>query len=110
LRQDLREPLRVEHIAQPLGMSVSGLHHQFKAVTGMSPLQYQKRLRLQEARRLMLSEHLDAAGAGSHVGYDDAAHFNPALNSRSMAPERDRDRPTANDIASNDLDEDRCEP
>lgn len=76
LRQNYREPLRIERIAQALGMSISGLHHQFKAVTAMSPLQYQKRLRLQEARRLMLSERLDAAGAGARVGYDDAAHFN----------------------------------
>ena len=63
LRQDFRKPLRIEHVAHALGMSVSGLHHQFKAVTAMSPLQYQKRLRLQEARRLMLSERLDAACA-----------------------------------------------
>jgi AraC-like DNA-binding protein len=42
----------------------------------MSPLQFQKRLQLQEARRLMLGEHLDAASAGYRVGYDDASHFN----------------------------------
>jgi AraC-like DNA-binding protein len=66
----------MEQLAQALGMSISGLHNQFKAVTSMSPLQFQKRLRLREARRLMLSEHLDAAGAGARVGYDDAAHFN----------------------------------
>ena len=57
-------------------MSVSGFHHHFKAVTAMSPLQFQKRLRLQEARRLMLGEHLDAASAAYRVGYDDASHFN----------------------------------
>ncbi len=56
-------------------MSVSGFHHHFKAVTLMSPLQYQKHLRLQEARRLMLSEGMDAAGAGFRVGYDDPAYF-----------------------------------
>lgn len=49
-------------------MSVSGFHHHFKAVTAMSPLQFQERLRLQEARRLMLGEQLDAANAGYHVG------------------------------------------
>src|SRR5205823_13330168 len=70
------QPLRMERIAHELGMSVSGFHHQFKAVTALSPLQFQKRLRLQEARRLMLGEHLDAASAGYRVGYDDAAHFN----------------------------------
>lgn len=58
-----------------VGMSVSGLHHHFKAVTAMSPLQFQKQVRLQEARRLMLGESLDAASACYKVGYDDAAHF-----------------------------------
>lgn len=57
-------------------MSVSGLHHHFKAVTAMSPLQFQKQLRLQEARRLMLGEDLDAASAAYRVGYNDASHFN----------------------------------
>ena len=56
-------------------MSVSGFHHHFKAVTAMSPLQFQKRMRLQEARRLMLGEDLDAAGAGFRVGYGDPSHF-----------------------------------
>jgi len=56
-------------------MSVSGFHAHFRAVTAMSPLQFQKQLRLQEARRLMLSEDLDAAEAGYRVGYDDASHF-----------------------------------
>lgn len=56
-------------------MSVSGFHHHFKAVTGMSPLQFQKHLRLQEARRLLLAGDSDAATAGYRVGYDDAAHF-----------------------------------
>ena len=57
-------------------MSVSGLHHHFKAVTAMSPLQFQKRLRLQEARRLMLVEGLDAAHTAYRVGYNDASQFN----------------------------------
>jgi AraC-like DNA-binding protein len=83
----------MERIAQELGMSVSGLYHQFKAVTAMSPLQYQKRLRLQEARRLMLSEHLDAAGAGSRVGYDDTSHFNREYKSLfGLPPMRDVER------------------
>ena len=76
LRKDFDQPLRIENIARELGMSVSGFHHHFKEVTAMSPLQFQKQLRLQEARRLMLDEHLDAASAGYRVGYDDAAHFN----------------------------------
>jgi AraC-like DNA-binding protein len=76
LRRDFDQPLRIESLARELGMSVSGLHHHFKAVTAMSPLQFQKRLRLQEARRLMLGEDLDAASAAYRVGYHDASHFN----------------------------------
>jgi AraC-like DNA-binding protein len=68
--------LRIEDIAQDLGMSVSGFHRHFKSVTSMSPLQFQKHLRLQEARRLMLGENLDAASAGYRVGYDDPSYFN----------------------------------
>ena len=60
--------LRIERSAHELGMSVSGFHHHFKAVTAMSPLQFQKQLRLQEARRLMLGEDLDAASAGLSRG------------------------------------------
>jgi len=56
-------------------MSVSGFHHHFKSVTSMSPLQFQKRIRLQEARRLMLGEDLDAASAGQRVGYEDPAYL-----------------------------------
>jgi len=76
LRKNFDKPLRIEDIARELGMSVSGFRAHFRAVTAMSPLQFQKHLRLQEARRLMLSEDLDAAEAGYRVGYDDASHFN----------------------------------
>jgi len=76
LRRDFDQPLRIETVARELGMSASGFHHHFKAVTAMSPLQFQKQLRLQEARRLMLGEGFDAASAGFRVGYDDASHFN----------------------------------
>ena len=75
LRKDFDQPLRIENIARELGMSVSGFHHHFKEVTAMSPLQFQKQLRLQEARRLMLGEDLDAASAGYRVGYGDVSHF-----------------------------------
>ena len=75
LRKDFDRPLRIEDIAREFGMSVSGFHHHFKTVTAMSPLQFQKQLRLQEARRLMLGEDLDAASAGYRVGYGDASHF-----------------------------------
>lgn len=76
LRTEFDQPLRMDDIAGELGMSVSSFHQHFKAVTAMTPLQFQKQLRLQEARRLMLGEQLDAAGAGYRVGYDDASHFN----------------------------------
>lgn len=75
LREHYNEPLKIEEIARELGMSVSGFHHHFKSVTAMSPLQFQKQIRLQEARRLMLSEDFDAASAGHRVGYEDPAYF-----------------------------------
>jgi AraC-like DNA-binding protein len=75
LREDFDKPLRIAGLARQLGMSVSGLHHHFKAVTAMSPLQFQKQLRLQEARRLLLAGDVDAATAGYQVGYDDPSHF-----------------------------------
>lgn len=75
LRRNFDQPLRIDSLAKEVGMSVSGFHHHFKAVTAMSPLQYQKQIRLQEARRIMLGENLDAASAGYRVGYDDASQF-----------------------------------
>jgi AraC-like DNA-binding protein len=75
LREHYDEPLKIEAIARELGMSVSGFHHHFKSVTMMSPLQFQKQIRLQEARRLMLGEDLDAASAGFRVGYEDPSYF-----------------------------------
>jgi AraC-like DNA-binding protein len=75
LRERYSEPLKIEEIARELGMSVSGFHHHFKSVTSMSPLQFQKQIRLQEARRLMLGEDLDAASAGYRVGYEDPSYF-----------------------------------
>ena len=75
LREHFDEQLKMEEIARKLGMSVSGFHHHFKSVTSMSPLQFQKHLRLQEARRLMLAEDMDAASAGFRVGYEDPSHF-----------------------------------
>ena len=75
LREHYNEPLKIEETARELGMSVSGFHHHFKSVTMMSPLQFQKQIRLQEARRLMLGEDLDAASAGFRVGYEDPSYF-----------------------------------
>lgn len=76
LRKDFDQPIRIAAIAHEYSMSVASFHHYFKAFTAMSPLQFQKRVRLQEARRLMLSENLDVAGIAHRVGYYDASHFN----------------------------------
>ena len=93
LRQDFDHSLRIEDLARELGMSVSGLHHHFKEVTALSPLQFQKRLRLHEARRLMLGEDLDAASAAYRVGYRDASHFNREYKSLfGVPPMRDVQR------------------
>jgi AraC-like DNA-binding protein len=75
LKQHYAESVSVEAIARVAHMSPSGLHHHFKVVTGMSPLQFQKRLRLQESRRLMLHEGLDAANASFRVGYESPTQF-----------------------------------
>ncbi|WP_052889534.1 AraC family transcriptional regulator [Thermogemmatispora carboxidivorans] len=93
LRRHFAEPLRVESLARELGMSVSSLHHHFKAVTGLSPLQYLKQLRLQEARRLMLNEGLDATSTAFRVGYQDVSHFNRDYRSLfGQPPARDIQR------------------
>jgi AraC-like DNA-binding protein len=86
LRENFDQPVRMDDIAQELGMSVSGFHHHFKSVTSMSPLQFQKQIRLQEARRLMLSEDLDAASAGFRVGYEDPAYFSREYKKLFGAP------------------------
>lgn len=75
LRQRVAEPLSIAEMAAAVHMSPSSLHHHFKAVTAMSPLQFQKRLRLQEARSLMLSGGLDAASAAHRVGYQSPSQF-----------------------------------
>lgn len=76
LSQRFREPLRIEDLADEVYMSVSSLHQHFKAVTSMSPLQFQKQLRLQESRRIMICERVDAATAGHRVGYESQSQFN----------------------------------
>ena len=86
LRKHFDEQLKMEEIARELGMSVSGFHHQFKSVTSMSPLQFQKHLRLQEARRLMLGEDMDAASAAFRVGYQDPSHFSREYKRHFGAP------------------------
>lgn len=76
IRENYQKPLRVEELAEIAGMGVSTLHHHFRALTAMSPLQYQKQLRLQAARGRMLIDGLDAASAAFEVGYESASQFN----------------------------------
>lgn len=75
IRKNFREPFSMEEVAKEARMSPSALHAHFKAVTAMSPLQYQKQLRLQEARQMMLVHSVDAATAGHSVGYDSPSQF-----------------------------------
>ncbi|MBV4455488.1 MULTISPECIES: AraC family transcriptional regulator [Pseudomonas] len=75
LRAHYHEPCRIDAIADIAGMSRSTFHAHFKAVTSMSPLAFRSQLRLQEARRLMVAEALDAAGAGFRVGYESPSQF-----------------------------------
>lgn len=75
LRVHYAEPMRIERLAEVAGMSETSLHRHFKAVTAMSPLQYQKQIRLQEARNLLLSRGRDVAGIGFDVGYDSPSQF-----------------------------------
>jgi len=76
LRVNYSKPLRVEELASMARMGVSTLHHQFRSLTAMSPLQYQKQLRLHVARERMINEGLDAASAAFEVGYESASQFN----------------------------------
>jgi AraC-like DNA-binding protein len=69
------QSLIMEDIARELGMSVSGFYHHFKSVTATSPSQFHKQIRLQEARRMMLGEDLDASNAGFRVGYENPSSF-----------------------------------
>lgn len=76
LKRDYRKNWRIEDLAQLACMSSSALHTHFKSITNMTPLQFQKQLRLQEARRLLFSENLDAATASHRVGYESPSQFN----------------------------------
>lgn len=76
IRRNYTEGFTIDELARSSGMSVSALHHKFKAITTMSPLQYQKQLRLQEARRLLVSGQMDATTAALEVGYDSPSQFN----------------------------------
>lgn len=90
LRANFSQPMKVEDLAGLVHMSVSSFHQHFKSITSMSPLHYQKVLRLQEARRLMLSTMTDAATASQHVGYLSASQFSREYSRLfGSAPSRD---------------------
>lgn len=86
LNSNYEQPLRIDDLAKEVNLSVSTLHHRFKAMTAMSPLQYQKQLRLQEARRLMLAEGLEASAAGYRVGYESPSQFSREYSRLFGAP------------------------
>jgi AraC-like DNA-binding protein len=88
LKQHYAIPLRIEELADTVHMSPSALHHRFKAVTAMSPLQYQKHLRLHEARRLMFADGIESASAGHRVGYESASQFSREYRRLFGAPPR----------------------
>ena len=76
LSENYEKPLRMEALAEMVRMGVSTLHHQFRALTSMSPLQFQKHLRLRAARERMLNDGLDATSAAYEVGYESVSRFN----------------------------------
>jgi AraC-like DNA-binding protein len=86
IKNDFTEPLRVEDLARQAKMSPSSFHHHFKQVTSMTPLQYQKQLRLLEARRLMLAENSNATSAANRVGYESTSHFSREYTRMFGAP------------------------
>jgi AraC-like DNA-binding protein len=88
LKQRFAAPLRIEELAEAVHMSSSALHHRFKAVTAMSPLQYQKHLRLHEARRLMFAGGMECAAAGYRVGYESPSQFSREYRRLFGAPPR----------------------
>ena len=86
LKGNFKQPLRIDDLAAQARMSSSTFHHHFRNMTALSPLQYQKQLRLQEARRLMLAERMDAANAGFQVGYESPSQFSREYNRMFGAP------------------------
>ena len=86
LKGNFTRPLRIDDLAEQARMSTSTFHHHFRAMTALSPLQFQKQLRLQEARRLMLSDRLDAASAGFQVGYESPSQFSREYSRLFGAP------------------------
>lgn len=90
LKREFAQPLKVDELAKEARMSSSSFYHHFKEVTGMSPIQFQKQLRLQEARRLLLTENMEAAEAAFQVGYESPSHFNREYSRRfGVSPIKD---------------------
>jgi transcriptional regulator GlxA family with amidase domain len=90
LKTHFKMPIQIEQLAEQVQMSKSSYHQHFKQITSMSPLQYQKRLRLLEARRLLISEDLDAASAAFKVGYESASQFSREYSRLfGMSPKKD---------------------
>ncbi|SRR5579883_1318802 len=86
IKAEFTQPMRIEDLARQVGMSTSAFHQHFKQVTAMSPLQYQKQLRLLEARRLMLVEGFDATSAAYQVGYESSSQFSREYSRLFGAP------------------------
>lgn len=86
LKGNFSQPLRIDDLAAQVRMSISTFHHHFRSMTALSPLQFQKQLRLQEARRLMLAERMDAATAAFQVGYESPSQFSREYNRLFGAP------------------------
>jgi len=86
LKDNFEQPLSVEELARQVSMSISTFHHHFRSMTALSPLQYQKQLRLSEARRLMLADHLDASTVAGQVGYESPSQFSREYSRHFGAP------------------------
>lgn len=86
LKSNYSQSISMDELAAQANMSTSTFHHHFRSITALSPLQYQKQLRLQEARRLMLAERMDAANAAFQVGYESPSQFNREYSRMFGAP------------------------
>jgi AraC-like DNA-binding protein len=88
IRRHAHEQLRICDVASAARMSISSLHHHFKRITGLTPLQFQKQLRLQRARQMMIAEGINAGSAGFAVGYESPSQFSREYRRLFGAPPR----------------------
>ena len=100
LKENFNKPVKVEDLASKSGLSVSAFHNHFREITAMSPLQFQKKMRLNEARRLMLTEHFDASRAAYEVGYESPSQFSREYSRLFGAPPMRDIQNLAQDTAS----------